>query len=34
MVDFGKKVHYRINRKALTKEHKLDGRWCEEYFMV
>ena len=29
MVEFGEKVHYRINRKALTKEYKLDGRWSE-----
>ena len=33
MVAFGEKVHYRINRKTLTKEYKLDGRWCEGYFM-
>ena len=33
MVAFGEKVHCRINRKALTKEYKLDGRWYEEYFM-
>ena len=33
MVAFGEKVHYRINRKALTQEYKLDGRWGEGYFM-
>ena len=33
MVEFGEKVHHRINRKALTKEYKLDGRWSELYFM-
>ena len=33
MVAFGEKVQCRINRKALTKEYKLDGRWYEEYFM-
>ena len=33
MVAFGEKVHYRINRKALTQEYKLDGRWSEGYFM-
>ena len=33
MVEFGEKVPHRINRKALTKEYKLDGRWDEVYFM-
>ena len=33
MVEFGEKVPHRINRKALTKEYKLDGRWGEGYFM-
>ena len=33
MVAFGEKVHYLINRKALTKEYKLDGRWSEGYLL-
>ena len=33
MVEFGEKAHHRFNRKALTKEYKLDGRWYEGYFM-
>ena len=33
MVQFGEKVHYRINLKSLPKEYKLEGRWGEGFFM-
>ena len=33
MVEFGEKVHYRVNMKSLPKEYKLEGRWGEGFFM-
>ena len=33
MVEFGEKVHYRVNLKSLSHQYKLEGRWGEGFFM-
>ena len=33
MVEFGEKVHYKINLKSRDKEYKLESRWGEGFFM-